>query len=181
MILTEEKNNQNILLSYKHYGGYVSILDKTEEEYYENMDRNEDKGELKKFYNWIDAENSPNLKEKVEREIFQETHKRYYNSLECSLKEVISDFKSILNKYDDPTIQYYKYEGVYFEDNWRMMVHVGGNSVIDKDFRLNLEGFRLNLEGKPLSEFIELLEFHQNRKKDIKITEVKCELSTNKN
>lgn len=157
---------------------FVSMSYKSDSDYFKIHDDLEDE-----FYNQFDDETKMvllmNPKEKQSfyiSEVRKPAHRKYFWSLEYSLRELLNHFKSIVQIYGDYLITDYYFHGIFLTDEDLHMHHCqfGADDEEFEDWKMNC-----HLLGKTLNDFVELLD-HQRQLGDIRIKAIKIILLQDK-
>ena len=167
--LSITKKGDFIGMNYKSDSDYFKIHDDIEDEFYKQFD---DKTKMVVLMN-------PDIEEKSSfyiSEVRKPAHRKYFWSLEYSLRELLNHFKALVQLYGDYLITDYYFHGVFLTDDDLHMHHCqfGADDEEEEDW-----DFNCHLLGKTLSDFVEQLD-QQRQLGEIRIKAIKIILLQNK-
>ena len=168
--LTIDKKGDFVGMSYKNDSDYFKIYDNIEDNFYNRVG----------FHGIFMAHNSKEHKKELDSlhtvEVRKPAHRKYFNSLEYSLRELLNHFKAIVKLYGDYLITDYYFHGIVLNNDDLDMGHCqfGADDEEFEDW-----AFNCHLLGKPLTDFVEELDA-QRRLGEVRIKEVKVILLQNK-
>lgn len=168
--LTIESKNNFVNMSYKSESDYFKIYDDLEDAFYNQFDWATLGILLQQNHN--DRINTSLFVDEVRKP----AHRKYFNSLEYSLRELLNHFKALVQVYGDYLITDYYFHGIVLDNDDLHMNHCqfGADDEEFEDWEFNC-----HLLGKPLTEFVKELDA-QRRLGEIRIKAIKVILLQNK-
>ena len=166
--LSIESKNNFVNMSYRSDSDYFKIHDDLEDEFYKQFD---DTTLFHMFQNDEYEKSSLYLSE-----VRKTAHRKYFWSLEYSLRELLNHFKALVKIYGDYLITDYYFHGILLAKDDLEMHHCqfGADDEEFEDWEMNC-----HLLGKPLVDFVEQLD-HQRQLGEIRIKAIKVILLQNK-
>lgn len=168
--LSIDKKGDFVSMNYKSDSDYFKIFDEIEDAFYKQFD-----------WNTLGVMFQQKQKDRINdsfyiSEVRKPAHRKYYWSLEYSLRELLNHFKALVQLYGNYLITDYSFHGIVL-DNDDLDMHHCQFGADDEEFED--WAFNCHLLGKPLTAFVEELDA-QRRLGNIRIKAVKVVLLQNK-